>query len=161
MENRQAIFEQVYALYRDRVYRLCLGYTRHAAQAEDLVQECFCQVWTNLPQFQARADIGTWVYRIAANTCLMQLRRQRTQPVEYRDEWPVPSTEPEQDVDDPSDKLYRVIATLPEVDRIIISMVLEDVPQRQIGEVLGITENHVNVKVHRIKQKLKEALTTA
>ena len=60
---------------------------------------------------------------------------------------------------DSSNVLYSAIAKLNEIDRIIISMLLEDLPQKQIGEVLGITENNVNIKVYRIKKQLKELLS--
>lgn len=156
MEDKQKIFDRLFTRYRDRVFRLCYSYTRSEAPAEDLVQECFSRVWANLAEFEHRSDYGTWIYRIAANTCLMQLRKEKNNPVEYRGQLKEGISE-ERNADQP-ESLYRAIGQLAEIDRIIISMVLEDVPQREIGEVLGITENHVNVKVHRIKKQLKELL---
>lgn len=159
MENRQAIFDELFARYRDWVFRLCYSYTRSEAQAEDLVQECFSKVWLNLPDFQHRSDYSTWIYRIAANTCLMQLRREKNNPVEYREQLQDSASEERfDDREQQSENLYKAIGNLGEMDRLIISMVLEDVPQKQIGDVLGITENNVNVKVHRIKRQLKEIL---
>ena len=159
MENKQAIFDELFSRYRDWIYRLCFSYTRSEAEAEDLVQECFSKVWLNLSGFQHRSDYSTWIYRIAANTCLMQLRKEKNNLVEYREQLQdKASEERSNDKEQQSENLYRAIGQLGEMDRLIISMVLEDIPQKQIGDVLGITENNVNVKVFRIKRQLKEIL---
>lgn len=89
----------------------------------------------------------------------MQLRKEKNNPVEYHEQLQdKPAEEPTNDKEKQSENLYRAIGQLGEMDRLIISMVLEDIAQKQIGEVLGITENNVNVKVHRIKKQLKEIL---
>ncbi len=90
----------------------------------------------------------------------MQLRKEKNSPVEYHEN--LKDNSPEEKPNDKEEQsvfLYKAIAQLNEIDRIIISMVLEDVSQKQIGDVLGITENNVNVKVHRIKKQLKEILS--
>lgn len=159
MEDKQKLFDRLFLEYRDWVYRLCYGYTRNDAEAEDLAQECFSKVWISMDGFQQRSDYSTWIYRIAANTCLMQLRKEKNNPVSYPDNIRDNITEEKSsDAEDQSARLYKAIGCLPEIDRIIITMLLEDVPQKQIGEVLGIRENNVNVKVHRIKKQLKELL---
>ncbi|MFD1605233.1 RNA polymerase sigma factor [Flavobacterium artemisiae] len=160
MENKQKIFDHLFTEYRDWIFRLCYSYTRSETQAEDLVQECFSKVWINLSSFEHRSDYSTWIYRIAANTCLMRLRKEKNNPIEYHDNLKDNSSEEKyEDKEEQSNVLYGAIAQLNEIDRIIISMVLEDVPQKQIGEVLGITENNVNIKVYRIKKQLKELLS--
>ncbi len=160
MENKQKIFDTLFTDYKDWVFRLCYSYTRSETQAEDLMQECFSKVWLNLDSFQQKSDIGTWIYRIAANTCLMQIRREKNNPVAYYEHLQEkPSEEANQEKEQQSESLYRAIAQLAEIDRLIISMILEDMPQKQIGEVLGITENNVNVKVYRIKKQLKDLMS--
>lgn len=156
MSNKQKIFNVLFAEYKDWVYRLCYAYTRNEVQAEDLVQECFSKVWIHLDSFQYRSNYSTWIYRIAVNTCLMQLRQEKNNLVVYSDQLKENISEDDTtSIEEQSNKLYKAIARLSEIDRIIISMVLENVPQKQIGEVLGITENNVNIKVHRIKKQLQ------
>jgi RNA polymerase sigma factor (sigma-70 family) len=157
VSDKQRIFNVLFSEYKDWVYRLCYAYTRNEAQAEDLVQECFSKVWVHLDSFQHRSDYSTWIYRIAANTCLMQLRKEKNNPIVYFDQLKENISEDDttSSIEEQSNKLYKAIIRLSEIDRIIISMVLEDVPQKQIGEVLGITENNVNIKVHRIKKQLQ------
>lgn len=160
MENKQKIFDRLFAEYRDWIFRLCYSYTKSETQAEDLVQECFSKVWINLSSFQHRSDYSTWIYRIAANICLMQLRKEKNNPIEYHDNLKDNAFEEKfEEKEEHSNVLYSAIAKLNEIDRIIISMLLEDLPQKQIGEVLGITENNVNIKVYRIKKQLKELLS--
>lgn len=160
MENRQEVFDRIFNQYKNWVYRLCYNYTRSETQAEDLVQECFSKIWLNLPDFENRSEYSTWIYRVAVNTCLMQLRKEKNNPVEYREELKdaIPE-ESENGKEQAVMNLYQAIGKLNDMDRLIISMVLEDISQKQIGEVLGITENHVNVKVYRIKKQLKELLS--
>ncbi len=89
----------------------------------------------------------------------MQIRREKNNPVDYREQLQDKALEEyNNDKEKQSENLYRAIRKLNEMDRLIVSMVLEGIPQKQIGEVLGITENNVNVKVHRIKSQLKEML---
>lgn len=160
MENKQRIFDRLFADYRDMVFRLCYSYTRSETQAEDLTQECFAKIWIHLESFQQRSDMGTWIYRIAANTCLMQLRKEKNNPVKYYDQVHEKSADDScADKELQSQHLYKAIAQLADIDRLIVSMMLEDMPQKQIGDVLGITENNVNVKVHRIKKQLKALMS--
>ncbi len=159
MENKHLLFERIFAEYRDKLYRLCYSYTKDESLSEDLVQECFSRIWIYLPGFAGRSDIGTWIYRIAANTCLMQLRKSGKKEVEYQESMKHTAMEESgADQEERSAALFDAIKQLKEMDRLIVSMVLEDMPQKQIGEVLGITENNVNIKVHRIKKRLKEIM---
>jgi RNA polymerase sigma-70 factor (ECF subfamily) len=68
-------FEQLYQLYLDRIYGLCMRLVRNAAVAEDCTQQAFINAWTALPDFKARSSFGTWIHRIAANVALGDRRR--------------------------------------------------------------------------------------
>jgi len=156
---KQKIFNRLFTEYRNWVYRLCYSYTRNQVEAEDLVQECFSKIWIHLDSFRQQSDYSTWIYRIAVNTCLMQLRKEKNNPMEFHEELKDRTSEDQDDEKgQQSENLYKAIAQLAEMDRLIISMVLENTSQRQIGEVLGITENNVNIKVHRIKKQLRAIL---
>lgn len=160
MENRDKIFDHLFCQYKDWVFRLCYSYTRSEAEANDLLQECFLKVWVNLPHFQHRSDYSTWIYRIVANTCLMQLRKDKNNPVEYHEQYLDKTAEEHSDENEiRSESLFKAIGQLAQMDRLVISMVLEGISHKQIGEVLGITENNVNIKVFRIKKQLKDILS--
>lgn len=131
---------------------MCMGYVNDYSLAQDMAQETFIKVWKHLPAIKDKAAVGTWIFRIATNHCLRQLERQRRMtPVAL----PVNLPEEEQaDVEPQIQLLYKYIAELPETDRIIISLELEDVRQAEIALIVGLSESNIRVKIHRIKELL-------
>lgn len=155
--NKEALFKEIFQANSKKIYHLCYGYTGDDDSANDLVQETFMKVWQNLDKFRNQALISTWIYRIAVNTCLSWLRVEKRQA---KDELTDKIIENKQE--EPSEKneqvaqLYKCISRLEENERIIIAMVLDEVPYPEIAEVSGISEGNLRVKIHRIKQKLTE-----
>src|SRR5580658_1502396 len=74
-------FEQLYQLYLDRIYGLCMRLVRNTAVAEDCAQQAFVNAWTALPNFKARSSFGTWLHRIAANVAIGVGRKVARAPV--------------------------------------------------------------------------------
>jgi len=68
-------FEHVYRMYRKRVYTKCLNMIRNEAEAEDLTQEVFLQVFRKMDSFRGESAFATWLYRVAVNLVLARLRR--------------------------------------------------------------------------------------
>jgi RNA polymerase sigma-70 factor (ECF subfamily) len=147
-------FEELYKTYRPKIFRLCLGYVNDRDWAADLTQETFIQVWQNLAKFRNESSIGTWIFRIASNICLRQIERSsRMQQTEV----PFQLEDKKDDhLNEQVELLYKCINTLEETERLIISLVLEDLPQKEIAVITGISEGNVRVKIHRIKQILTE-----
>jgi RNA polymerase sigma-70 factor (ECF subfamily) len=148
-------FETIYKTYWQKVFRLCMGYANDTDAAKDLAQETFIKVWKQLPKFRNESSIGTWIFRIASNTCLRQIQKDKKMPkselpLEIKDE--ILDTSIEKDIQ----CLYQYISELQEVERIIISLELEDMNQKEIAEIVGLSEGNVRVKIHRIKEKLTQ-----
>lgn len=115
------------------------------------------KVWQNLDKFRNQALISTWIYRIAVNTCLSYLRVEKRQAKdELTDSIIETKSEEVSDKNEQVDTLYKCIAQLQENERIIITMVLDELPYAEIAEISGISEGNLRVKIHRIKQKLTE-----
>jgi len=147
-----AEFEEIYQQYSPQIFRVCMGYVNDPDQARDLVQDTFIAVWRNLASFRNDSKISTWIFRIATNNCLRAIEKSKRL---IRTELPV--NLPEIIEESPEEKLrflYRCIAELEEIDRILISLVLEDLPQAEIAAIVGLSNANVRVKVHRIKEKL-------
>lgn len=145
-------FEIIYETYWSKVFRLCMGYMNDYELAKDLAQETFITVWQKLPGFRNESSVGTWIFRIASNHCLRQIEKQKKMP---KSDLP----EEIEDVkhsgtEDKTAFLYKCISELPESDRIIISLELEDINQSEIARIVGISESNVRVRIHRIKEKL-------
>ena len=129
-----------------------MGYVNDEDEAKDLVQETFISAWKSLPGFRNQSSVGTWIFRIAANHCLRRLeigRRHRAEKLSP--DWP---EVPAQHTAEKIQVLYQCIGKLKETERIIISLVLEDLPSEEIAQITGISDGNLRVKIHRIKEKL-------
>lgn len=78
IEGDQDAFKQLVEMHQDKIYSICLGYIRNEEDAEDLAQEVFMKVFRSIKKFNAESALSTWVYRIAVNKSLEQLRRNKT-----------------------------------------------------------------------------------
>jgi RNA polymerase sigma-70 factor, ECF subfamily len=79
-EGDEHAFAALFEMHKKRVYSVCLLMTKDVAEAEDLTQEAFLQVFRTIGTFRGEAAFSTWLYRIAVNTVLMKLRRQKAKP---------------------------------------------------------------------------------
>lgn len=147
-------FETIYNTYWQKIYRVCCGYLNDADWAKDVTQDTFVAVWNNLSGFRNESSVSTWIYRIAVNNCLKQLEKDKKLPKSD-----IPEQLPEKTeaaVDGKIAFLYQCINELKEIDRIVISLELEDIRQAEIAIIVGISEANVRVRIHRIKEKLTE-----
>ncbi|PWN70014.1 sigma-70 family RNA polymerase sigma factor [Chryseobacterium phosphatilyticum] len=148
------VFEEIYELYWQKIFRLCMGYVNEAELAQDLAQETFIIVWQQLPKFRNESSVGTWIFRIASNNCLRQIEKEKRFA---KTELPINLEEKKQESIEPQIQLlYQFISELPETDRIIISLELEEVKQAEIAHIVGLSEPNIRVKIHRIKEKLTQ-----
>jgi len=155
--DKDAAFKQIFEANSKKIYHLCYGYTGDDDAANDLLQDTFLKVWQNLDKFRNQAQISTWIYRIAVNTCLTYLRSEKRQA---KDELtPLLADTRREDLSDKNEQvalLYKCISKLEETERIIITMVLDEMPYPEIAEISGISEGNLRVKIYRIKQKLTD-----
>lgn len=145
-------FESIYKDYWQKIFRICMGYVNDYAKAQDLTQDIFVIVWKNLSKFRKESNIGTWIFKIASNYCLRQIEKDKRLK---KSELPINLRQESEIFIEPQIKLlHKYISELTEIERIIISLELEDIKQSEIAEIVGITPSNVRVKVHRIKEKL-------
>jgi RNA polymerase sigma-70 factor (ECF subfamily) len=147
-------FEDIYQEFSPKIFRVCMAYINDYEQARDLTQETFIAAWQNLSSFKHESKISTWIFRIATNNCLRAIERsKRVRTVTLPDEFP---SVHEENQEVKLNFLYRCIGELEEIERIVISLVLEDLPQEEIAKVTGLSYANTRVKIHRIKEKLTE-----
>jgi RNA polymerase sigma-70 factor (ECF subfamily) len=141
------------------IYKLVSLYANDAEEKKDLYQEVLLQAWKSWPSFRQEAKFSTWLYRICLNTILTQKRKSRQ--VDYKEslENIAPAVQSTVARNEDVVRLRLAIRQLPETDRAIISMNLDGYENAEVGELLGISSNHVAVKLHRIKQQLGNLLT--
>lgn len=140
------------------IYKLVGLYASDAEDKKDLYQEVLLQSWKAWPSFRNEAKFSTWLYRICLNTLLTQKRKKH--PVDYKDslENISPSINHVSTQKDEAARLQAAIRKLAETDRAIISLHLDGYDNSEIAGMLGISNNHVAVKLHRIKHLLSTFL---
>ena len=146
--------------------QLSRAYAPEPADEADLHQEMLVQLWRSVPRFQAQAKPSTWIYRVCLNTGLTWRRtegRRKARVVAQPDPIEAASTSEigpadAQEQQDLMAKLMHAIRELPPGDRSLVVLALDGLSYREIGEITGMTENHVGVALTRARQKLALAL---
>jgi RNA polymerase sigma-70 factor, ECF subfamily len=155
---RQKLFDDWLTRHRGLLFKVVRAYAFTAHDQEDLFQEIVTQVWNSIPRFRAEAAETTWLYRVALNTALAWSRKELTR--RQRKETlngAVPVLMARARTPDRRlDWLYEQIARLDHVDRSLALLLLDGFSYRDMAETLGITENHVGVKINRIKTHLSK-----
>lgn len=152
--EKENLFKVIYTDYSTKVQRLCLGYTGNVPEAEDLLQETFIKAWQNFDKFRGDSQVSTWIYRIAVNTCLQHIKKQKSKNEIDVDLVANKIKETEDTKEEQLQLLYKCISMLAEVDRIIITLLLEEVSYAEIATITAISEGNLRVKIHRIKQQI-------
>ena len=133
------------------------AYGRTEEERKDLRQEILTQLWRAFPSYDPRRRFSTWMYRIALNVAISSSRRRREhEPLEEAAaaEDPGEGSELEQRLR----SLRQLVAGLPPLERALVLLYLDERSQKEIAEVLGISESNVSTKIHRIKQQLRERM---
>lgn len=153
-------FDTLYTRHLDYVYNVCLGVLANPDDARDATQETFLRVYRKADKFQARAAFSTWLYRVAVNTCVEQLRR-RPKGTEFSledenvreiaDDGPDVGMALEQAADEA--EIRRVVAELPPDYRLVLVLrYFQGLSYEQMVEVLGYNLGQVKVKLHRARR---------
>jgi RNA polymerase sigma-70 factor (ECF subfamily) len=141
------------------VLQMCTGFMKGDRDvAADLSQDVFINVWHALPGFRSESSHKTWIYRIAVNTCLQYIRKSKDKnrlSLEHAGS----VTETVNPGEERAVNLLKAIGQLENVDRLIIMMVLDELEYEEIARVMGISENNLRVKIHRIKLRLKTLMS--
>lgn len=160
-----AAFEELYARHSRRVYSLCLRMTQNPAEAEDLSQEVFIQLFRKLGSFRGESAFTTWLHRLTVNQVLMHFRRKGVRMEQTTDDGDTP-VQIVQGTEDPG--------RMPVVDRIALDkaigqlppgyrsvFVLHDVEGREheeISRMLGCSVGTSKSQLHKARMKLRGLL---
>ena len=134
------------------------------AERDDLVQEMLLAAWQALPSFNGSSKLSTFLYRVANNRASNWNRSQRRygHKLAALEQCPQLTLDPDDAGTDNArlDWLYALIRELPLADRTVLMLHLDRLSHREIGEITGLTENNVGVRLHRIKHWLSEQKET-
>lgn len=156
----KCLFSRIIEDNKLKIIRICRAYSQNREDQKDLFQEVALNLWKSLPSFRYEAKFDTWVYRVCLNVCMQYaLKLNRTkwvrvdiEGIEIFDN----SADVQNNLDSSEDtkRLYECISNLHDAEKSLVLLFLEDLSYKTISEVTGITENHVAVKINRIKKKL-------
>jgi RNA polymerase sigma-70 factor (ECF subfamily) len=162
-------FAELFQLHKKRVYSVCLLMTKDVAEAEDLTQEAFLQVFRTIGTFRGESAFSTWLYRIAVNTVLMKLRRQKSKAAFSLSE-PVSPESPNlaHDLGEKDPRLsgtidrialLRAIEALPEGCRTVFMLhEVEGYQHHEIASLLSCSIGNSKSQLHKAKLKMRDLL---
>jgi RNA polymerase sigma-70 factor (ECF subfamily) len=141
------------------LHKVCNLYCFSLQDKQDLFQEIVIQVWKSYPGFRGEAKFSTWLYRIALNTAISDLRKQKKRVTAAGGtSFPAALEEADynQEQEEQLQQLYAAIGQLTEVEKALVMLYLDDKSYDEMEEILGINQNNLRVKMNRIKEKLRK-----
>lgn len=141
------------------IFKICNSYCKNADDREDLAQEVIFQLWRSWSSFNANYKLSTWMYRIALNVAISFYRKERktTETVLMGDHViEIADEQIEESLETNLNALQQFINELKPLDKALMILYLEEKPQKEIAEIMGITSTNVATKIGRIKEQLKQ-----
>ncbi len=164
--NDTHLFAVLYDRYSNLVYSKCLSFTRSKEEAQDLTHDIFIKLYVKLRSFKGNSKFSTWLYSFTYNFCVNYVQRdsyKKNENLIMDDEDKNYNLNAEKEVDDSSiyslktDKLKTAMEKLEPKDKMIILMKYQDeIPIKEIKELLEIGESAVKMRLKRAKAKLIE-----
>jgi RNA polymerase sigma-70 factor (ECF subfamily) len=169
-----AAFEELVNKYKQPVMNLVYRTLRDATEAEDLAQHVFLQVFKSAHRYEVAARFPTWLFTIARNLCLNEIRRRSRHPTDSiearhpeQEDQPAPQFEDRKTASPPErllhreleEKIEQALAALPENQRLAIVLCRqEDLSYEDIARVLGCSVSATKSLIHRGRETLKQRL---
>lgn len=160
--NKQS-YAHIINKYKNLLYATVLRMTKNPQIAQDLVQESFIKVYHQLGKFDNKGSFSSWIYRVTINHCMDEFRKKSYQmkQTEITEERVADSIHPEVILlkKEKSRQLERLIATLPEDERLIILLrYVNELSYEEISDLVEVPLSGVRNKLHRAKKKMRETV---
>jgi len=163
-------FERIYRLHNRRVYALCLRMVSNTAEAEDLTQEAFLQLFRKIATFRGESAFTTWLHRLSVNVVLMKLRRKTLAETSLEEE-----TEPDEESGGPRKDIGGPDLLLTgSVDRVNLQRAIEQLPpgyksvfilhdiqgyeHNEIAQIMSCSIGNSKSQLHKARMRLRELL---
>jgi RNA polymerase sigma-70 factor (ECF subfamily) len=155
-------FAERIAANRGIVVKVAGTYARHPDERDDLAQDIVAQLWRAWPRYDASRPFATWMYRIALNVAIGHARSEARRQTHAA---PLDAT-PDEVADDDADpeaarrvrQLRGFIERQPPLDRALLLLYIDGRPQREIAEILGLSETNVATKIGRLKLRIRDEI---
>ena len=170
----RAAFSELVGKYKQPLHNFIFRTLRDETEAEDLAQNVFIQVWKSRDRYERTAKFSTWLFTIARNLCLNEIRRRSRHPAESIEETHTENDDqPRQQFEDKkvflpaenilhgelAQKIEQALAELPENQRTAILLCRQDeLSYEEIAEILDCSLSATKSLIHRGRETLKEKL---
>lgn len=157
---QDSLYQQAAVEYAGALERLAMSYEADAEARRDLLQDIHIALWRSFASFNGLCSVRSWVYRVAHNTAVSHVIRERRRrgrvmvSLEEIEQMPASSPAAGEDRKQRLDRLLAMVRTLKPIDRQVILAYLEDMDAVEIGEITGLSPGNVATKIHRIKNIL-------
>lgn len=149
-------FTKVVREHKGTIYTVCYMFSKDEDEVADLFQEILINIWKGFENFRGDSSMRTWIWRISFNTCVSyekrKSRRGSTIPLSLSINLFDDSDEDTRQIK----MLQKRIRQLGPFDRAIVLLWLDDLSYAEIGEIVGISEKNVSVRLVRIREQLKK-----
>ncbi|HEX4462231.1 MAG TPA: sigma-70 family RNA polymerase sigma factor [Polyangia bacterium] len=148
------------AAHRKILFKVARLYCANDADREELTQDIVVQLWRSFARFDGRSTFATWMYRIALNVAISRVRQERRRPRHMvpLDDAVLETTRVAQQEDGDFADVAALLGRLDALDRALVLLHLEGHDHDAIATILGISVSNVGTKLHRLKQRLRQAL---
>lgn len=174
LQGKRDLYRLLVERYQSMVFHTCMGFLHDKDDSDDLTQEIFIKAYLALSKFEGRSLFSTWLYRIAVNAALNKVRKSSGSRFVQRFESffgtgkaknleiPVPEKENPENIlihNEHLEWLQKAMHSLPENQRTaLVLSKYDDFSQREIAQIMNISEGAVESLLHRAKMNLREKL---
>ena len=165
LEGRPGAFDLIVARHRRPVYQICYRFMGNHEDASDLSQDVFLRAYRGLRNFKGNAALGTWLHRIAVNTCLnrVALKTPKSEPIDDAQYVDTKSETPTERLlrGERAEQVRAAVAQLPAKQRAaMIIRTYQDLSHHEIASALGTSVGAAKANVFHALQNLKKLLGT-
>jgi RNA polymerase sigma-70 factor (ECF subfamily) len=161
--HREQLFRNAIGENSRRIFRICSYFFYNWDDRNDAYQETLIRIWENLHSFKGNSLLSTWIYRVTVNTCLSHIRSEKRrinliESTSSPEVFLVAEPGGNEDACNEENKiifLQQFMMNLSMADRTLVSLYLEDLSTKEMAEITGISEANVRVRMHRIKNRIK------
>ena len=154
MEKLDLEFTQLIEEHKSTIYTVCYMFAKDAEEVNDLFQEALIHLWKGYNTYQGKSQLSTWIWKVSFNTCISWERKKKLPTIPLIED--INLFEDDDQESRQIRQLHDRIHALKPFDRAIVLLWLEDLSYKEIGEIVGISEKNVSVRLYRIKEELRK-----
>ena len=157
-------FDRLFYKYRDKIYRTAFRMINNQEDALDLTQEIFLKAYKNISKYNFKSEFSTWLYRLAINLCIDELRKRKNSNEVLMDSIPenlIYSDTPEDIIlsEEQESLIWKALDLLKEKERVVIVLrEMEGLSYEEIANTLKCSMGRVKSRIHESREKFKKAL---